>query len=87
MKHNKRGNWIIGINRGFFVYFDPNDVNTSTFDKQSCNLWKRKKVLKQCENQFFQKILTLGDKYYCIILYMIYYIYIYIYVYKYIKHY
>ena len=36
----------------FFAYFDPNGVMYQTFPtyEQSCNLWKPKKVLKQCES-------------------------------------
>ena len=49
MKYNK---WRGAINGGLFVYFDPNDVNVSKFAyvRAKLYLWKRKKVLKQCEN-------------------------------------
>ena len=40
---------------GLFVYFDHNDVNVSNFayvTRLPSNLWKKKKVMKQCENKF-----------------------------------
>ena len=44
----------VGIRGRLFVYFDPSDVSVSNLPmhKQSCNSWKGKKVLKQCETNF-----------------------------------